>query len=65
MALFFDTYEQTDEFLDPWLWDVLEGKPGDVPPNIVITIAGRHSLADHHWTNGALRRVGSGFEDLY
>ncbi|HSM82327.1 MAG TPA: hypothetical protein VLS96_11600, partial [Nodosilinea sp.] len=64
VALFFDTYEQTDEFLDPWLRDVLEGKHGDVPPDIVITIAGRHPLADHHWTDGALRRVGSGFEDL-
>ncbi len=49
VALFFDTYEQTDEFLDDWLRDVLEGKHGDVPSNIVITIAGRHPLADNHW----------------
>jgi len=49
IALFFDTYEQTDEFLDSWLRDVLDGKYGDVPPNIVITIAGRHALVDNHW----------------
>ncbi len=49
VALFFDTYEQTSEFLDTWLRDVLEGKHGDVPSNIVITIAGRHPLDDNHW----------------
>ena len=49
VALFFDTYEQTDEFLDPWLRDVLEGKYGDVPSNIVITIAGRNPLDNNHW----------------
>jgi hypothetical protein len=49
IALFFGTYEQTDEFLDSWLRDVLDGKYGDVPPNIVITIAGRHALVDNHW----------------
>jgi tetratricopeptide (TPR) repeat protein len=49
VALFFDTYEQTDEFLDPWLREVLEGKHGDVPSNIVITIAGRHALDNNQW----------------
>ncbi len=38
IALFFDTYEQTDEFLDSWLRDVLDGKYGDVPPNLYIRL---------------------------
>lgn len=49
IVLLFDTYEQTDEFLDLWLREVIEGKYGDVPPNIVITIAGREALDDNHW----------------
>jgi tetratricopeptide (TPR) repeat protein len=49
IALFFDTYEQTGDFLDPWLRQLLEGKHSDVPPNIVITIAGRHALDSNHW----------------
>ena len=49
VALFFDTYEQTAKFLDAWLRDVIDGKHGLTPSNIVITIAGRHPLADNHW----------------
>ena len=49
IALFFDTYEQIGEFLDSWLRQVLEGKHGDVPSNIVLTIAGRHALDSNHW----------------
>jgi tetratricopeptide (TPR) repeat protein len=58
VALFFDTYERTGEFLDPWLRDLLEGRHGDVPPDIVLTITGRDGLDRNHWSpyEGALAR---------
>jgi hypothetical protein len=58
IALFFDTYERTAEFLDPWLRDLLEGRHGDVPADIVLTIAGRDGLDRNHWSpyEGALAR---------
>jgi tetratricopeptide (TPR) repeat protein len=57
-ALFFDTYERTGEFLDPWLRDLLEGYCGDMPADIVLTIAGRDGLDRNHWSpyEGALIR---------
>jgi len=49
IALFFDTYERTGEFLDPWLRNILEGRYGSVPANIVLTIAGRDALDRNRW----------------
>jgi tetratricopeptide (TPR) repeat protein len=49
IAIFFDTYERTSEFLDVWLRDMLEGKYGKMPLNIVLTIAGRDELEKNHW----------------
>ncbi|MEH2363671.1 ATP-binding protein [Nostoc sp.] len=49
VVLFFDTYERTGEFLDNWLREILEGRHGDVPLNILITIAGRQELDKNHW----------------
>jgi len=48
-ALFFDTYERTGNFLDPWLRDLLEGRHGDVPANILIVVAGRDELDHNQW----------------
>ena len=59
LALFFDTYERTGGFLDPWLRDLLEGRHGDVPVNIVLVITGRDELDRNHWApyEGLLARL--------
>ncbi|MEQ9624300.1 tetratricopeptide repeat protein [Coleofasciculus chthonoplastes] len=49
LALFFDTYERTEEFIDGWLCDILEGRYGEVPLNILIVIAGRQELDKNRW----------------
>ncbi|MCX7592155.1 MAG: tetratricopeptide repeat protein [Fischerella sp.] len=49
IALFFDSYDRTEEFLDPWLRDILDGRYGDVPSNILLIIAGRQELDKNHW----------------
>jgi tetratricopeptide (TPR) repeat protein len=49
IALSFDTYERTGEYLDSWLQDLLEGRYGDVPLNIVLVIAGRDELDKNFW----------------
>jgi tetratricopeptide (TPR) repeat protein len=51
VALFFDTYESTDDFLDNWLREILEGRYGDVPLNILVIIAGRQELDKNHWAS--------------
>jgi tetratricopeptide (TPR) repeat protein len=51
VALFVDTYEQTGGFLDQWLRDVLEGRHGDVPSNLVLVIAGRSPLDANQWVD--------------
>jgi tetratricopeptide (TPR) repeat protein len=50
IALFFDTYERTGDFLDAWLRNNLEGRYGELPANIVILIAGRHELVRNEWS---------------
>ncbi|HEY3747757.1 MAG TPA: tetratricopeptide repeat protein, partial [Pseudonocardiaceae bacterium] len=49
IALFFDTYERSAAFLDHWLLGLLSGRYGDLPPNIVITIAGQYPLDVNAW----------------
>ena len=49
VTLMFDTYEQTGEFLDEWLRDVLQGRYGNVPPNILLVVAGREELDRNRW----------------
>ena len=49
IALFFDTYERTGDLLDPWLRDLLEGRHGDVPANILLVVAGRDELNRNYW----------------
>lgn len=63
LALFFDTYEVTSIYLDPWLRALLPkaGKPGEygnLPGNIVLAIAGRKPLDRNLW-NPYARRVAS------
>ncbi|MBD2342428.1 tetratricopeptide repeat protein, partial [Calothrix sp. FACHB-156] len=49
LGLFFDTYERSAEFLDSWLREILDGRHGEVPLNILIIIAGRQELDKNHW----------------
>jgi tetratricopeptide (TPR) repeat protein len=49
LALFFDTYEQTGPLLDGWLRSVLDGAYGDLPQDLIVTIAGRHPLDLGDW----------------
>ena len=49
IALFFDTYERSEEFLDSWLREILEGRYGEISLDILIVIAGRQELDKNHW----------------
>ncbi|MDQ0776377.1 tetratricopeptide (TPR) repeat protein [Streptomyces aurantiacus] len=51
VALFFDTYERTEWFLDTWLLDLFAARYGDLPADLVITVAGRSALDGNHWTS--------------
>jgi tetratricopeptide (TPR) repeat protein len=51
IVLFFDTYERTGPFLDPWLYDVLT-KPrehGRLPAAVVVVTAGQRPLDTARW----------------
>ncbi|MFG2724357.1 tetratricopeptide repeat protein [Streptomyces canus] len=51
IVLFFDTYERTGPFLDPWLYDVLT-KPreyGRLPAAVVVVTAGQRPLDASRW----------------
>ncbi|MGW0422554.1 tetratricopeptide repeat protein [Streptomyces sp. NPDC003015] len=51
IVLFFDTYERTGPFLDPWLYDVLT-KPrehGRLPVAVVVVTAGQRPLDSARW----------------
>ena len=49
IALFFDTYERTAPLLDSWLRRLYDGRYGDLPANLVSTIAGQHPLNPSLW----------------
>jgi tetratricopeptide (TPR) repeat protein len=49
MALFFDTYEHTAPLLDDWLLDLLKGRYGVLPANIVVTVSGQKPLDPNKW----------------
>jgi tetratricopeptide (TPR) repeat protein len=59
IALLFDTYERTGNFLDSWLRDLLYGRHGDVPPDILLVVAGQNELDRNHWApyGGLLARL--------
>ena len=50
LALFFDTYEQTGPVLDGWLRSVLDGAYGELPEDLVLTVAGRSPLDPGAWS---------------
>ncbi|MBN2090186.1 tetratricopeptide repeat protein, partial [candidate division KSB1 bacterium] len=47
IVLFFDTYEATCDFLDPWLRNMLNGRYGNLPANFLLAIAGRNPLNEN------------------
>lgn len=50
IALFLDTYERTAPLLDRWLADLLSpGRYGELPANLVLTLAGQRRLDPAHW----------------
>ncbi|MDW8146737.1 MAG: ATP-binding protein [Roseiflexaceae bacterium] len=59
VVLCFDTFERTGAFLEPWLIAVLEGRYGDLSPNVVLVIAGCNDLDPNHWNpyNSVLVRM--------
>lgn len=53
LALFFDTYERTGDYLDAWLRELLAGRHGEMPVDFVIVIAGRDGLDANRWASYA------------
>ncbi|MGW7685232.1 tetratricopeptide repeat protein [Kribbella sp. NPDC054772] len=51
IALFVDTFERTGQFLNDWLLELLEGRHGGLPPNLVISIAGQRPLDANLWAD--------------
>jgi hypothetical protein len=49
VALAFDTYEFSGEFLDAWLRNMLDGNYGDSPPSLIFMIAGQSELDRNLW----------------
>ncbi|MCB9433357.1 MAG: ATP-binding protein [Ardenticatenaceae bacterium] len=49
LVLIFDTYERTSDYLDAWLRNVLNGRYGEVPLNILVIIGGRDALDRDLW----------------
>ncbi|MDQ0985076.1 tetratricopeptide repeat protein [Streptomyces sp. V2I9] len=50
VALFLDTYERTAPQLDRWVSDLLTpGRYGDLPANLVLTLAGQRRLDPVRW----------------
>ncbi|MGV9450264.1 tetratricopeptide repeat protein [Streptomyces sp. NPDC003635] len=52
IVLFFDTYERTGPFLDPWLYDVLTQpeRYGGLPAAVVVVTAGQRPLPAARWS---------------
>lgn len=51
IALFVDTFERTGRFLNDWLLELLDGRHGGLPPNLVISISGQHPLDANLWAD--------------
>ncbi|MEU2026695.1 tetratricopeptide repeat protein [Streptomyces sp. NPDC016469] len=49
VVLFFDTWEQTAQYLDGWLLRLLSEEFGPVPANVIVVLAGREELSERKW----------------
>jgi tetratricopeptide (TPR) repeat protein len=50
VAMFFDTFEETSLYVQPWLIELLTGAYGGFPQNLMISIAGRDPLDPNLWS---------------
>jgi hypothetical protein len=50
VVLICDTYERTHYFLDGWLRNLLEGRHGDLPADMLLVISGRDELDRNRWS---------------
>ncbi|MFJ9590526.1 tetratricopeptide repeat protein [Streptomyces acidicola] len=54
ITLFFDTYERTAPFLDPWLLDLITtDRYGALPANVIVTLAGQQGPDPTRWADYA------------
>ncbi|WP_181770735.1 tetratricopeptide repeat protein [Amycolatopsis pittospori] len=53
ITLFFDTFERTAPVLGTWLLDLFGGRYGDLPQNLVLTVAGQFPLDEAKWNRYA------------
>ncbi|MDX2285475.1 MAG: tetratricopeptide repeat protein [Bacteroidia bacterium] len=51
VCFFIDTFEEADAILETWLLEVLNGKHGEIPGNILLIIAGREPLDANRWAD--------------
>ncbi|HWD78362.1 MAG TPA: tetratricopeptide repeat protein [Kribbella sp.] len=51
IALFVDTFERTGPILDDWLLELLEGRHGSLPPNIVLAVSGQRPVDANRWSD--------------
>lgn len=49
IILFFDGFESTGEFMDPWLRDLIKGEYGATPLGLLFVVAGQHELPRGPW----------------
>ncbi|MEW2569287.1 tetratricopeptide repeat protein [Streptomyces sp. NPDC047070] len=52
IVLFFDTYERTGPFLDPWLYDLVTRQEADsrLPATVLVVTAGQRPLDTARWS---------------
>ncbi|WP_410659930.1 tetratricopeptide repeat protein [Amycolatopsis sp. lyj-112] len=53
ITLFFDTFERTAPVLETWLLALLGGRYGELPQNLVLTLAGQFPLDEGKWNRHA------------
>lgn len=53
ITLFFDTFERTSPLLETWLLALLGGRYGELPQNLVLTLAGQFPLDEGKWNRHA------------
>ncbi|MEU4604317.1 tetratricopeptide repeat protein [Kribbella sp. NPDC023972] len=62
IALFVDTFERTGRFLNDWLLELLAGRHGNLPPNIILAISGQRPLDANLWADYLGIRTDVGLE---
>jgi AAA ATPase domain/NYN domain len=51
VALFFDDYQLSATYVDQWLRDLLNGRYGDLPDTLIVTISGQEPLDAGRWSD--------------